>query len=200
MTTTRYPEAASRKQFFVWKQGTNELEKHDSINSDENSTGKVINPILQNYLTSSHKNIEREPHGYRYDSFHEFFALFFLMGPYYFEILTSNLIFPTYKTTSTYKKQFLFKYGIHGNLFNGEIQNIFNIMHRFLPDNFDGKGVIMVDAAYVTPYVQVCDDGKANGLLGITQIHPDVAKVFLENESEFCEFNKMNYNSIIQSI
>lgn len=54
------------------KQRINELEKQDSFNSDENSTGKVIKPILQDYLTATLKNIDREPHGYRY-----FLVLFF---------------------------------------------------------------------------------------------------------------------------
>lgn len=78
-----------------------------------------------------------------------------MMSPHYFNILNTNLLFPTYKTASTYRKQALANLGIHDDIFNGDIQNILNIMSRFLPNNFTGKGVIMVDAAYVTPYVKV---------------------------------------------
>lgn len=158
-----------------------------------------ISPIVLRFIGATWDNITKFPQGRRYDGLHEFFALLSMMSPHYFNILNTNLLFPTYKTASTYRKQALANLGIHDDIFNGDIQNILNIMSRFLPNNFTGKGVIMVDAAYVTPYVKVNKNGRIDGVLNLKEIDPELAETFINDDNEFLEFIKLNYNSVIQA-
>lgn len=163
-----------------------------------------INPknnqqILLDYLAATHKNMTREKNGYRYENLHEFFALLSFMGPHHFGLLTTKLLFPTYKTVSKYKKQFLIEFGISECIFNGDLENVICIIQKFLPPDFDGKAVLQVDAAYVTPYIKVKEDGTVNGLLYTTQIDPGRAKELLENEKKFLEFVQDNISQVIQA-
>lgn len=107
------------------------------------------------------------PRGRRYDGLHEYYSLLSLMGPHYFDMLTTNMMFPTYKTATKYTKKLLDDFGIDESIFNGIVDNIVEIMQMFLPQDFQRKGVIMVDATYVTPYVRINYDGKVDELLNI---------------------------------
>ena len=178
---------------------SNLTNKNPEEKSDEKSDEIIINPILLKYLEITSNNMTRLPQGRRYDGLHEFFSLLSLMGPHYFGILTSNLMFPTYKTAKTYTKNLLECFGINEFLFNGDIRNIVHIMELFLPDNFIGKAVIMVDAAYVTPYVKINKDGRVEGLLDLQQIDPDLADVFINDDNEFLEFIRCNLDSVIEA-
>lgn len=109
-----------------------------------------ISPILMSYINILKKNITRQPKGFRYKGLKEYFTLLSFMGPHYYGILSENMIFPTYRRTLDYKKEFLQKYQITNSLFDGSIENIIQIIQKFLPSNFKGKAVIMVDAASVT--------------------------------------------------
>ena len=181
------------------KKQIEDLLKINSDISKEDVKINNINPILITYLSVTRDNITKLPQGRRYEGLHEFFALLSMMSPHYYNILNSYLMFPTYKTASTYKKQVLASLNIHDNIFDGDMENIMNIISRFLPEDFVGKAVIMVDAAYVTPYVKVKKDGKVEGLLSLTNIDPELAQTFISNDEEFLEFIKLNYNSVIRA-
>lgn len=167
--------------------------------SKDNTNANNISPIVIKFISVTCDNIPKLPQGRRYEGLHDFFALLSMMSPHYFNILNTNLLFPTYKTASKYKKQALANLGIHDDIFNGDINNILNIMSRFLPNNFVGKGVIMVDAAYVTPYVKVNRNGKIEGVLNINEVDQTVAETFINNDDSFLDFIKLNYDSIIQA-
>lgn len=79
------------------------------------------------------------------------------------------------------------------------VDNIEKIMQMFLPQDFQGKGVIMVDAAYVTPYVRINKDGKVDGLLNITQIDPDLAEYYINDDDAFIDFIKINIKAVISA-
>lgn len=173
----------------------------------QNDIGKLIstdnvkqnNTILKTYLQMVQKNIKKQSKGYRYDGLKEFFTLLSFMGKNYYQILNDNLLFPTYKTCSAYKKEFLNKFGITEDILDGCSENVIKIMRKFLPNNFIGKGVMMIDAASVTPYVQIKEDGIVNGLLDIQKIDSNLAKYFIQNEDAFSEFIKEHRNYIIQA-
>mgnify|MGYP002471641323 CR=1 FL=1 len=158
-----------------------------------------ISPILKMYIQILQKNITRNPNGYRYQGLKEFFTLLSFMGPHYYGMLSTNMIFPSYRRTLDYKKYFLDKYQITDDIYNGSIQNVDKIIKTFLPANFDGKLVIMIDAASVTPYVKVIDDGTVEGFIHPVKLKKKVVKQLIENEQAFCNFINENYDSIVQA-
>lgn len=181
------------------QQRVEELENSGSKKSTKESTEIDVNSILLKYLEITKDNMTKLPQGRRYEGLHEFFALMSLMGPHYFDMLTSNMLFPTYKTATKYLKHFLNIFQIDDDTFNGSVDNIVAIMQKYLPQDFVGKGVIMVDAAYVTPYVRISKDGKVEGILNITQIDPSIAECLINNDDAFLDFIKINYDSVIQA-
>lgn len=181
------------------QQRINELEKNDTSISEDDNREIVISPILLKYIEVTNENMTKMPRGRRYDGLHEYFSLLSLMGPHYFDMLTTNMMFPTYKTATKYTKKLLDDFGIDESIFNGTVDNIVKIMQMFLPQDFQGKGVIMVDAAYVTPYVRINKDGKVDGLLNITQIDPDLAEYYINDDDAFLDFIKINIKAVISA-
>lgn len=59
--------------------------------------------------------------------------------------------------------------------------------------------MIMVDAAYVTPYVRIDKDGNVSGLLNLAKIDPDLAKYYIDDDEAFLEFIKININAVISA-
>lgn len=156
-------------------------------------------PILKSYLQLVEQNIIRQPNGRRYNSLQEFFTLLSFMGPHYYGILNSHMLCPTYRTVLSYKSSLLQQYGITNDLFDGSIENILKILSLFLPENYGGKLIIMVDAAYITPYVEVKSDGTVNGLLNCKRIPEELANQLIESEPHFLQFIQENKNFIIQA-
>lgn len=182
-------------------QKVTDLEEFISKNLNIDYESKLNNTILNNYLKATYKNLGKNPNGYRYENLHEFFALLSFMGPHYFGILTNYLMFPTYKTAKTYRNDLMKKYGINDCIFNADIENVKYILNKFYDNNDEsnGKAVIMVDAASVTPYVQVKEDGTVEGLIGISRISEKEAKTLIKNEDKFIDFIKEHYDSVIQA-
>lgn len=179
------------------KQRIDELEKNNSILSKDYKGKYAASPILLKYIEVTKQNVGKKPNGRRYDGLYEFFSLLSLMGPHFFGMLTSSMMFPTYKTATMHTKRFLDFYDIKDSIFDGSVDNIQKIMKLFLPVNFEGKGVIMVDAAYVTPYVRIDKDGNVFGLLNPTHIDPALAEFFISNDDAFLDFIKSNLDEVI---
>lgn len=186
-------------QFSQMQERINELENNDSNVSVDDTSEIAISPILLRYIEVTNENMTKMPKGRRFDGLHEFFSLLSLMGPHFFGILTTNMMFPTYKTATKYTKKLLEAFCITDCIFNGSVENIVQIMQIFLPQNFQGKGVIMVDAAYVTPYVRIDKDGNVSGLLNLAKIDPDLAKYYIDNDEAFLEFIKINLDAVISA-
>ena len=68
-----------------------------------------------------------------------------------------------------------------------------------MPQDYSGKAVLQVDAAYVTPYVKIKKDGTVQGLLYITEIDESEAEMYLKEEEEFLEFIQNNIDQVIQA-
>lgn len=158
-----------------------------------------LSPILKSYIHILKKNITRQPKGYRYQGLKEFFTLLSFMGPHYYGILSKNMIFPSYRRTLDYKKEFLNKYQITDGLFDGSTENIKKIIQKFLPIDFSGKAVIMVDAASVTPYVKVHPDGTVEGIIGCTQVDEKTVEDFQKKESDFLFFVNSHADMVIRA-
>lgn len=158
-----------------------------------------ISPILKQYVHLLKKNITRQPKGYRYKELKEYFTLLSFMGPHYYGILSDNMIFPSYKRVLDYKKEFLQEFQITNDLFDGSVENIIQIIQKFLPSNFDGKAVMMVDAASVIPYVKVYEDGTVEGIIGCQKVEKDQVNKFFEDETKLLDFIKENENNLIQA-
>ena len=166
----------------------------DTLNNSEN-----ISLILKSYIDILQKNITRKPKGYRYKGLKEYFTLLSFMGPHYYGILNSHMLFPSYRRTLDYKKYFLDMYQITDDLFSGSIENVTRIMQIFLPPEFNGKAVIMIDATSVTPYVQVDENGIVEGLLDCKCVPVNEAKELIDNDNEFCKFINLHSNFLIQA-
>lgn len=68
-----------------------------------------------------------------------------------------------------------------------------------MPSDFDGKAVIMVDAASVTPYVKIHQDGTVDGIIGCDKVDLDEVKKLIADESELCNFVQSNADNVIQA-
>lgn len=61
-------------------------------------------------------------------------------------------------------------------------------MQMFFPENFQGKGIIMIDAAYVTPCLSIDQDGNIFGLLVQTKIDPIFVKYYISDDNALLDF------------
>lgn len=131
----------------------------------QTNNAEFKSPILHTYIQLLNQNITREPKGYRYNGLEQFFTLLSFIGPHYFEMMHYHMLFPSYRTTLTYKRNYLTEYEINDDLFLGDFDKVLRILTLFLPDDFHGNAVLMVDAASVTPCVRINNDGTVEGLL-----------------------------------
>lgn len=145
------------------------------------------------------ENNERAPKGRRYKNLQNYFTLLSFMGRHYYEILHSTLLFPTYRTAQTYRKQFIEKIGADDNMFNGDQKNIELILKNCLPEKFDSKAIIALDAAFVTPYVSVNPDGNIEGLIMSQNVGEKMAKKMILCEEQFASFISSNQKNIISA-
>ena len=160
---------------------------------------QYISPILKSYIQILQRNVMTKPKGYRYEGLKEYFTLLSFIGPHYYELLSSNMIFPSYRRTLDYRKYFLDKFQITDNIYNGCIENVIQIMSKFLPQDFNGKTVMMVDAASVTPYVMIDEEGNVEGLINCNKLPVSIAKHYIEDEDAFFEFIDSNADQLIQA-
>lgn len=176
-----------------------EIQKSSLHTLPQINNAESKSPILHSYIQLLSQNITREPNGYRYNGLEQFFTILSFIGPHYFEMMHHHMLFPSYRTTLTYKRNYLAEYGINDDLFLGDIDSVHRILTLFLPDGFPGNAVLMVDAASVTPCVRINNDGTVEGLLDCRSIEQDEAQMLINDENAFAEFIKIHYNSLIQA-
>jgi hypothetical protein len=89
------------------------------------------------------------------------------------QIFHETLGFPCDKTVMPRKQTDLESIGLGPHLFDGTIDNAMKVMHLLLSIGYDGRVVLAVDAASVTPKITVSATGKVAGLVGIQGIDSD---------------------------
>lgn len=129
----------------------------------------------------------------------EFFALLSFMGPHYFDILHTQLLFPSYRTVQDYRMEILRENGISDAIFSGGFDNFERILTLMLPEGYQGRMILMIDAAYVTPYVKVYDSGLVTGLLHKTPLDPEFAKEIIQDPEKFQLFLYLNRHELIKA-
>lgn len=155
--------------------------------------------ILGSFVQLLRQNLSRKKNGRRYDSLQNFFALLSFMGPHYYGILSSTLMFPSYRTTQTYKQSLFEQLEIHDQLFSGGFSSILTVINQCLPSEFHGSIMMMVDAASVTPYVRVKPDGTVSGLSECTAINEWEAREMIRDPRKFGQFIQMHQNQLIKA-
>lgn len=172
-----------------------ELAEQISLNTDFSSGY----PLLAKLVRCLQVNSTRHPEGRRYSELDDFFALLSFMGPHFFEIFHKQLLFPSYRTALVYRERYLEDFGIGEGVFNGDFDNIKDLLTMFLPRDYEGKLVLMIDAAYVTPYVKIYSSGKVTGLIHRAELPPEVAQEIIEDPEKFRRFCFDNKDKIVQA-
>lgn len=156
-------------------------------------------PYLEPLVRCLQENSKRSPTGRRYDGLHDFFALLSFVGPYYFELFHQQLLFPTYRTVFDYRNAVWTDSGLPANAFNGDLTSLQRIIELMLPNGYDGKLVLMIDAAYVTPYVKVYPTGEVTGLMPTVALPEDVAQELISDKALFTTFLEEHQNEMIKA-
>lgn len=50
-------------------------------------------------------------------------------------------------------------------IYNGSLTNVIQIMSKFLPQDFNGKTVVIIGAASIMPYIMIDEDGNVECLI-----------------------------------
>lgn len=172
------------------------LAEHESFSIIPSSNTQLASALIRCLV----QNAPREPQGRRYDGLENFFALLSYMGPHYFELLHTQLMFPTYRSAQTYREEIFARIGASENLFDGSDENITMLLNFYLPPQYQGKLILLVDAASVTPYVQVHPNGQVVGLIGIDHIEEADAQVLIDDEEAFDKFVIENREKVINAM
>lgn len=176
-----------------------ELEAELSTKQTWPTTTPIDSPYLQPLIECLCTNALRDPCGRRYKMMRDFFALLSFMGPHHFNILHNQLLFPSYRTALEYRNQILAENEISDFIFEGGRDNFERILSLMLPNGYQGRMILMIDAAYVTPYVKVYESGKVTGLLNKSQIAPDDAQEIIHNPKKFTKFLYSNQHNLIKA-
>lgn len=171
----------------------------DSIVSLYLSGAEDVHPVLKSYLLDTFENVKRKKEGKRYMELREFAALESYFGKRTCSILESTLMLPSYRTTLIYRKEMLAELGFQDSIFDSSYENI-PLLLDINDFNPDMKAILLVDAAYVTPYVSVKEDGTVIGLTDLTSVSIELANLLIEDERLFHKFLKSVKNSIINSV
>lgn len=155
--------------------------------------------LISDFISMICENADRKPTGYRYERMKYFFSLLSFMGPFYFGLLSQNLMFPTYRTCLSWRKELSDQLGLNNAVFDGSVDHIKQIVSICTSSEFDGKVIAMIDAAYVTPYVRIEPNGHVTGIIGIEQISKNLTELLINDESEFQRFLLSQQNSTIKA-
>lgn len=186
-------------QMEILKAQNNELtERLSSINSILNGIFKT-DGILSAYLKVVSNNINKLPQGHRFSQIKEFVCILSFMGPHYYELLHENLLLPSYRTALHYKNELFNAYSINNSLFDANIEHVTSILSNFLPRGFSGKLVLMADAACVTPYVSIANDGQVTGLLETKRVGMRVVHDTKSKPTIFQQFLNEHQHEVIQA-
>lgn len=173
-----------------------ELEAELSVEGPSERTQPFCYPMLSALIDCLVLNSQRLPEGRRYSNMKDFFALLSFMGPHYFDILHTQVLFPSYRTTLIYRTDILTDLCIDDCAFNGDIAYIQRILGLMLPEGYKGKMILMIDAAYVTPYVKIDSSGKVTGLIHPHNCRPEIAQEMIEDPERFERFMILHQDEI----
>lgn len=170
---------------------------NDGIRNDEDSPDNL--QLIDRLLRCISDNKLRLPQGRRYKSLEKYFALLSFMGPHYYGLLHTTLLFPSYRTAQSYRNQILQDITYDENMFDGTLENITVILQKCFPVDFNSRAILAIDAAHVTPYVSVHCNGSVSGLLGLKMICQKLANQLIEDEEKFTTFITSNLRKLIRA-
>ena len=175
-----------------------ENEENDHNDSEGSETTKPDDITLIDLLISCiSENRRKIPQGRRFKNLENYFALLSFMGPHYYEILHTTLLFPSYRTAQLYRKNIIDSIDISNNMFNGDSENISVILEKCLPMDFSSRSILAVDSAHVTPYVSIHCNGTVRGLIEKKSICEKLAQKLVNDDREFSKFVCSNQKNII---
>ena len=108
-----------------------ENEENDHNDSEGSETKKPDDITLIDLLISCiSENRRKIPQGRRFKNLENYFALLSFMGPHYYEILHTTLLFPSYRTAQLYRKNIIDSIDVSNDMFNGDSENISVILEK----------------------------------------------------------------------
>lgn len=156
-------------------------------------------PYLEPLIHCLLDNSKRSPTGRRYEGLHDFFALISYIGPHYFDFFHQQLLFPSYRTALEYRNSVWIESGLEDDAFNGDSTSMQKIIDLMLPNGYKGNLILMIDAAYVTPYVKVYPTGEVTGLMITSTIPEDTAEALINDQELFTLFLAEHKNELIKA-
>ena len=155
--------------------------------------------ILETFIEVQSRNMNRCPNGRRYKNLKTFFTLLSFMGPRYFNIMHTTLLTPSYRMSLHYRQRLIEELGVTYDIFNGDDEHLRLIFETCFCGEVSSPLVLMVDAAYVTPYVKVKRSGQLEGFVSQSELPQQLAEHLCDDPSTFDTFVKVNADSIIRS-
>ena len=183
--------------FAKFKMKEVECETYDSSRYVNDCTEEF--PITNQIIRCITENMSRLPQGRRYQPLQNYFTLLSFMGPHYYGLLHTTLLFPSYRTVQSYRNEILRNITFAENMFDGRLENIKIILKKCLPFNFNSKAVLAIDATHVTPYVSVQCNGSVSGLIELQKICNQLANQLIEDEEKFTTFVSSNMRNLIKA-
>lgn len=155
--------------------------------------------VLHAFLLDTYDNLRTDSTGKRYKNSHNFFALLSMYGEHVCTVLERALLMPSYRTTLTYRNNFLHTNGYSETIFDGCIGNIQKLiqLNKCPPDT---KAILMIDAVYVDPYVSVDENGTISGLINNEYAPVEDPKSLYKDPTLFEKFLKTNSGNIIEAV
>jgi hypothetical protein len=169
-----------------------ELEPIPEDNPDES-------PITQLLVECIQSNRRRDPTGGRFGGLEKFFVLLSFMGPHYYKLLHTTLLFPSYRTVLQYRKDMMREMDIDCDAYNGSPRNIENIIRFFLSGDFDGRAIIAIDAASVTPNVTIHYNGAVTCLIEPLAISDEESEEIIGDPERFDNFVSDHADTIVKA-
>jgi hypothetical protein len=178
----------------------NRTDDEDDYGAEVDACSSDELPLTEQILNCITMIMKRKPKGRRYASLQKYFALVSFMGPHYYGLLHTTLLFPSYRTTLTYRNQIFEQIGATDNIFDGSLDNLKFIISKCISEDFGGKAILAIDATSVTLYVAVDINGNIEGLIRQTKTSADHAIDMIKNEESFSRFVTSNKNNFIAAV
>lgn len=176
-----------------------ELEQAEKFIDIANKCAQDGDTVQQQYILELINNINKKPKGRRYTQLHAFYALISFAGEHYYKYLKKELSFPSYRTAMRYRNKFLKVFNLSDYNFDGSKTSIEFLKETYLDGKPDTKCILTVDAASVTKYVSVSNNGTVKGLLKTTYVEVSYATTLTNNETQFQEFLRNHKDEIISA-
>lgn len=161
-------------------------------NDQPNLWSKIMNyckekyNILHEHISNIHVSTSTRGNRFASEKLREFFILVSFHGRSVIELLKKTFAFPSWRSISTWKKDFLDKYKIN---FDGSEESLLQIVEAIYDGEMHDKRVVVaVDAVSVSPNISISSDGKVTGLIQLDHIEPSEALNVIRSPEDFGAF------------